>query len=143
MQRQSQMRSAGITTALCLALLMLFTGPAVAAPAAAEPFTKERFDELTGRGELVLVVVSASWCPTCAQQRTILDAYAAQRPESPLRMLNVDFDSQKEWVIHFKAPRQSTLILYDGSEQSWFSVAETRADQIARVLDAAVAERTE
>jgi hypothetical protein len=42
----------------------------------------------------------------------------------------VDYDEQKEWVTHFRAPRQSTLLLYKGKEQLWFSVAETNKSKI-------------
>jgi hypothetical protein len=45
-------------------------------------------------------------------------------------VLQVDFDSQKDWVTYFNAPRQSTLALYRGEEQLWFSVAQTKQDTI-------------
>ncbi|MDO3385848.1 thioredoxin family protein [Gilvimarinus sp. SDUM040013] len=102
-----------------------------------EPFSKERFDTLQSNGTPVLVDVYATWCPTCAKQRKVLEAYQAQNPESELVVLDVDFDDQKEWVKHFKAPRQSTLILFSGGKQVWFSVAETREEKIFEALNQA------
>lgn len=96
----------------------------------AESFTKERFDALQAEGAPILVDIYATWCPTCAKQREVLETYQNENPDSELVILEVDFDDQKEWVKHFKAPRQSTLLLFDGSEQVWFSVAETREDKI-------------
>jgi thioredoxin 1 len=99
-----------------------------------EAFTPERFEALQANGELVLIDVAASWCPTCAKQSKIIDAFFAEYPGTALKVLRVDFDDQKEWVKAFKAPRQSTLILYRGTEQLWFSVAETREDVIFAAL---------
>jgi thioredoxin 1 len=103
------------------------------------PFTPERFAQLQEEGALVLLDVFADWCGTCAQQQRILADYRARNPDAPLHVLQIDFDNQKEHVRRFRAPRQSTLILYHGKERVWFSVAETNADVIFAALDRAVA----
>lgn len=103
----------------------------------AEPFTKERFDALQAEGAPVLVDVYATWCPTCAKQRKVLEQYQTENPDSKLVILEVDFDDQKEWVTHFKAPRQSTLVLFNKGEKVWFSVAETREAKIFDALNQA------
>ncbi len=97
---------------------------------AGEPFSKERFMELQAAKQPVLIDVRADWCPTCKKQGKILAQFQKDNPQCGLTILNVDFDQQKKWVKHFRAPRQSTLLLYRGEEQVWFSVAETRADVI-------------
>ncbi|PKM28946.1 MAG: thioredoxin [Gammaproteobacteria bacterium HGW-Gammaproteobacteria-11] len=100
-----------------------------------EPFTEERYNELRDSGEVFLVDVYATWCSTCATQQEILKAYKTANPDIPLTILEVDFDDDKEWVRHFRAPRQSTLVLYRGGEQMWFSVGETRSEVIVDQLD--------
>lgn len=112
---------------------------ATEATAAAEaPFTRERFEELQEQDALILVDVFAEWCPVCASQQKLLAEFRVLHPEVELHVLKVDFDRQKEWVRHFRAPRQSTLILYRGDEQVWFSVAENRREVIFReILEAA------
>ncbi|WP_043316275.1 thioredoxin family protein [Microbulbifer sp. HZ11] len=104
-----------------------------------EPFSEQRFNQLKAAGEVVLVDVFAEWCPTCAKQQEVLKQYRAQNPDKQFHVLVVDFDQDKEWVRHFRAPRQSTLVLFAGEEQTWFSVAETRPEVIARELDKAIA----
>ncbi|MCQ3830305.1 thioredoxin family protein [Microbulbifer elongatus] len=104
-----------------------------------EPFDEARFKALKAAGEVVLVDVFAEWCPTCAKQQDVLKQYRAQNPDKQFYVLVVDFDQDKEWVRHFRAPRQSTLVLFVGEEQTWFSVAETRPEVIARELDKAIA----
>ena len=120
-------------------LALLMTLGAGAATAATEAFTEARFEALKAEGALVLVDVHASWCPTCAKQQKVLDEFEAKHPQVELHRLLVDFDDQKEWVKHFRAPRQSTLLLYKGSEQVWFSVAETRAEKVFDAINAAAA----
>ncbi|WP_445356638.1 thioredoxin family protein [Microbulbifer sp. ANSA002] len=97
---------------------------------AGEPFSEERFKELQAAKQPVLIDVRADWCPTCKKQSIILAQFQEDNPQCGLTIFNVNFDKQKEWVKHFRAPRQSTLLLYRGDKQVWFSVAETRADVI-------------
>jgi len=118
---------------LAASALALATGTAAAAQSK-EAFTPDRFEELQARDELILIDVFADWCPVCAMQQEVLAAFLEEHPDIPLRILTVDFDEQKEWVRHFGAPRQSTLILYRGRDRLWFSVAETRADRIVDEL---------
>lgn len=103
-----------------------------------EPFTDERFTALQEEGAVILLDVFAHWCPTCAGQQEILAEYQRQNPDAPLHILTIDFDDQKQEVRRFKAPRQSTLILYRGTEQLWFSIAETRQEKIFAALNEAL-----
>jgi thioredoxin 1 len=107
-----------------------------------EPFTPERFSQLQQQNALILIDVYADWCPTCAQQQRILADFQARHGEVPLHILQVDFDTQKEYVTRFAAPRQSTLILYRGTERVWFSVAETRPQVVFDELTRAAAGAT-
>ena len=131
-------RSAALAGLLIALAMSAHTVAAQTAPAhSEEAFTHARFAELQAAGALILVDIFADWCPTCAIQQTVLAEYRERNPNVPLHTLTVDFDTQKDLVSHFRAPRQSTLILYRGTEQVWFSVAETRADVIAQVFDEA------
>lgn len=98
------------------------------------------YERLTETGEVVLVDIYASWCPTCAKQQKVLQDYINNNPDKKFHILKVDFDTQKDVVKKFQAPRQSTLILFVGQERYWFSVAETRYEKIAEQLDQAIAE---
>lgn len=126
-----------IMIAVILLLTLSFTASGVVS-SQHEVFTEERFEELQKGGELVLLDVHATWCTTCKKQQAILAEFREKHPGTKLHVLQIDFDKQKEWVRHFKAPRQSTLFLYRDGKQLWFSVAETRKDPIfAAILEAA------
>ncbi len=136
----TRMTNAVKTLALVLLALALGSGSAFAQQQK-ESFTPERFAALQQQGALVLLDVHADWCSTCAQQQRILAEYREQHPDVPLHVLQIDFDSQKQYVRQFRVPRQSTLILYRGDERQWFSVAETDPAKIFAALNAAAAGR--
>lgn len=112
----------------------------VLAPAAmaldTEPFSLDTFEALQKQGETVLVHISAPWCGSCQRQKQVLAEYQQQYPDAGLHILNVDYDTQKQWVTYFKAPYQSTLVLFSGTEQVWFAVGETREEVIFSQLNA-------
>ena len=117
-----------------------FIALAMAFPAFAlekEDFTQERFDSLKADGELVLVDVFADWCSTCAKQQEILGDYVEAYPDVDLHILEVNYDKDKDVVRQLRAPRQSTLLLYAGEEQYWYSVAETDREVIFDTLNRA------
>ncbi|MGL5430342.1 MAG: thioredoxin domain-containing protein [Vibrio sp.] len=102
------------------------------------PFTEQAWKEAQMQADkITLIMVHADWCPTCRAQNKIINAYFQDNPDSKIKQLTINFDTQKEWVSYFKAPRQSTLLLYKGDEQIWFSVAETRRDKIVQALSSA------
>jgi thiol-disulfide isomerase/thioredoxin len=106
--------------AFALAFVASCVAPSLAADLRKEPFSPERFAALQAKGELVLVDIFATWCPVCAEQQKVLQAYRERHPDVTLHILEVDFDKNKEWVRQFRAPRQSTLILFRGKEQRWY-----------------------
>ncbi len=126
-----------------LFLISIFTLALPAFSLEKEPFDPNRFTSLQSEGKVVLVDVFATWCPTCAKQQALFTQFESAHPDADVYILVVDFDKQKEWVTHFKAPRQSTLILYTGEQRQWFSVAETRYDVLEKaLLDAISASET-
>ncbi|MCC5878851.1 MAG: thioredoxin family protein [Idiomarina sp.] len=100
-----------------------------------QPFTESAYRQAQADAQLVLIDVYATWCPTCKRQQDVLDSYFPQNPDSELVVFEVDYDSQKEWVRYFKAPRQSTLVLERGEQRLWFSVAQTRESAIFAELE--------
>ncbi|MDZ4297761.1 MAG: thioredoxin domain-containing protein [Moraxellaceae bacterium] len=100
-----------------------------------EPFTEQRFAELQAENQVILVDVFADWCSTCKKQQEVLQAYRQANPDKLFHILTVDFDTDKQQVRALRAPRQSTLLLYKGDKQYWFSVAETRAEVISAEIN--------
>lgn len=102
-----------------------------------KPFSEALFSELQQQNAVIMVDVYAPWCPTCKKQQKLFQQYYEQNPEKPFHVLVVDYDNDKQWVKKFRAPRQSTLLLYKGDKQFWYSVAETRFAVIEEKLNSA------
>lgn len=122
-----------LTAALIAAVAFFSLTTQAATPqldAVKQPFTESAFRQAQQDDQLILIDVFATWCPTCKRQQNVLNDYFEQYPDSELVVFVVDFDDQKEWVRYFNAPRQSTLALYRGETQLWFSVAQTRQNAI-------------
>lgn len=84
---------------------------------------------------MILVDIYADWCGTCKKQKKAIKQYFEKHSERELHVLVVDFDKQKEMVAMLGAPRQSTLLLFKGDKQFWYSVAESRYEVIAEKIE--------
>lgn len=94
------------------------------------PFTEARLNQLQADNAAVLIDINATWCPTCRKQGEIIDQYLQANPESNLTVLKVDYDTQKQWVKHFNAVRQSTLVVFQGNKEMGRVIAETNKQKL-------------
>jgi thiol-disulfide isomerase/thioredoxin len=107
------------TAILSLAAVLAISLGANAAP----PFDAKAFQEAQAAGKTILVDVYASWCPTCAKQRPIIESIKKERQN--LIVYEVDFDSAKDVLKHFRVQYQSTLIVFKGMKEVGRSTGET------------------
>ncbi|MDE2198096.1 MAG: thioredoxin family protein [Rhodospirillales bacterium] len=122
---------------LVLGLSWLGAAPARAAvlvPFTETHFTEQQFKAAQAKGEPILVEIFATWCPTCAQQKPIIDRLAATPQFKGLVILRVDFDSQKDVVRAFGARMQSTLVVFHGADLRGVTVGETDPAAIKALL---------
>ncbi|UPJ65640.1 thioredoxin family protein [Bradyrhizobium sp. 191] len=90
---------------------------------AAQPYEPKPFQAAQAANKPILVEVTAPWCPTCRQQKPIVQQIAREKPD--LVILNVDFDSAKDVLKQLKVQHQSTLIVYRGAKELARSTGET------------------
>ena len=90
---------------------------------AAEPFDAKAFQASQAAGKSILVDVTAPWCPTCRQQRPIVQEIEKEHPD--LVVYEVDFDTAKDVLKKFRVLQQSTLIVFKGSNEVARSTGET------------------
>ena len=122
-----------------LLLSMLASIFAVKLVVAATPaFDQATFDRLQHDGKPILVMVHASWCPTCKAQEPLISDLLKQPGNHAITALRVDFDSQKNIVRHFKVTQQSTLIVFKDGKEVGRSTGDTRKESIAALLKKAV-----
>lgn len=96
--------------ALGFALLLVSLGAN-----AATMFQDKAFVDAQAAGKTILIEVTAPWCPVCKKQRPTLDSVAKERPS--LVVFQVDFDSSKDVLRRFNVQKQSTLIMFKGTNE--------------------------
>lgn len=114
-----------------LAAAILFLSLPITADAT-QPFDQTMFQAAQEAEKDILVDVAASWCPICAKQKPIIAAIETERPD--LVVFDIDFDSRKDLLTQFRVVRQSTLILFHGSNEVARSTGQTDPDVIRALV---------
>jgi thiol-disulfide isomerase/thioredoxin len=99
---------------------------------AAESFDDQSFKQAQAAGKTILVDVTASWCPTCRQQRPIVEQIEKEKPN--LVVYEVDFDTAKDTLKRFRVQHQSTLIVFKGTEEIGRSTGDTDPARIRALV---------
>lgn len=102
----------------------------VASAAELKPFEAKTFEAARQAGTPIVVDISASWCPTCAAQKPIIERLSSKPAFSSMIVFEVDFDGQKDVVRALGAQSQSTLIAFRGQSETARSVGDTDAASI-------------
>lgn len=103
-----------------------------------KPFNQQDFDKLTKEGKPVVLDVSAPWCPTCKEQKPIVEGLMKQPAYKDVTLMTIDFDSSKPTLKTFKVSNQSTLIAFKGEKEVARSVGDTTPAGIEGLVRKAV-----
>lgn len=124
----------------CAALVAVSATPLLSSSALAAQhadYSDEAFEAAKAAGRPILIDVWASWCPTCKAQGFVFDELLKEPKYDNLLVLRVDFDNQGKIVRSFKAPGQSTLIVYKGADETGRSVGDANPNSIRTLIDSA------
>jgi len=114
--------------AVAAAMLLAFS----VAGHAAQPLDDQSFKQAQAAGKTILVDVTASWCPTCRQQRPIVEQIEKETPN--LVVYEVDFDTAKDTLKRFRVQQQSTLIVFKGTKEVGRSIGDTDPARIRALI---------
>jgi thiol-disulfide isomerase/thioredoxin len=115
---------------LCLA--------AVAALAGEVPFNKAKLDAALAQGKPVIVDFSASWCPTCKQQKPIVQALLKEKRLQPVTLFVADFDTEDALKKQLGVTMQSTFVVFKGGKEVGRATGQTQKAEIAALFDKAL-----
>ena len=99
---------------------------------AAQPFEGKAFQAAQATKQTILIDVTAPWCPTCKQQRPIVQEIEKERPN--LVVYEVDFDTAKDTLKRLGVRYQSTLIVFKGANEVGRSTGDTDPSQIRALV---------
>jgi thiol-disulfide isomerase/thioredoxin len=123
-------RSLVVAASLCAA--------AAASFAAELPFNKTAFDKALADGKPVVVDFAASWCPTCKEQKPIVQGLLKDPKRKSLTVFVADFDKEEALKQRLKVTMQSTLIAFKGGKEVARSTGQTDKVELGALLDKAL-----
>jgi thioredoxin 1 len=127
------MKRFAIIAGLALGMSVWAFGAAHAATV--QPYQQAAFDTAQKSGEPVLIFVEASWCPTCAKERPILQQLYETPAFANLKVFDVDFDTSKALLRQLGVQMQSTLIVYHGAKETGRMTGATDPAVIKKLLE--------
>jgi thiol:disulfide interchange protein len=114
-------------------LAAAFPAAANAAPAWQE-YSPAAFAKAQEAGKTIIVDVHAVWCPTCKAQAPTLDALRQEAKLKDAVFFKVDFDKEKAFLRAHRIPRQSTVLVFRGKQETARSIAESRPRQLREAV---------
>ena len=113
---------------------------AVAAFAHADqlPYTKARLDSALAQGKPVIVDLRADWCPTCKEQKPIVEALMQEPKRKDVALFVADFDKETALKKRLKVTMQSTFIVLKGGKEVGRSTGQTDKAELAGLFDKAL-----
>jgi thiol-disulfide isomerase/thioredoxin len=120
--------------ALLTALISWVVVPALALAGDLQPFNGKLFDQLQTEGKPVVVVVHATWCPTCKAQLPIQTSLMRSAEFQGYTMFTVDFDADQALLKRFSVIKQSTMIVFKGKTEVGRSIGDTSRDGIESLM---------
>lgn len=118
-------------------LAVALAAPAIAAPAWQE-YSPAAFARAQEAGKTIVVDVHAVWCPTCKAQAPTLDALRQEPRLKDAVFFKVDFDEEKDFLRAHRIPRQSTVLVFRGKQETARSIAESRPKQLREAVMAGI-----
>lgn len=95
-----------------------------------KPFAADEFAKAQAEGKVILLEFHASWCGTCKKQREVLKTLLDSPEFRGVIGFTVDFDSSDNLKSSLQITKQSTLVLFKGSQEIGRTIGITRIREL-------------
>lgn len=126
------MRFAHLISRSMAVVALLFISMTAFALEGASQYSADAFQKAQNSNKMIVVDIYKDGCGTCAKQKPALEAARDQYPDA--EFFRVDFANDKQAVKKFKAIKQSTIIVFRGSEERGRVLGETNQDKILSMI---------
>ena len=99
-----------------------------------QTYNAAEFTMAQNKGKTIVVDIYADWCPTCRAQAPILEELRAERQSDDVLFVKVNFDDEKAFLREHRVPRQSTILVFNGTTEVARSIAETNRTRLRSVV---------
>lgn len=80
-------------------------------------YQPDNFRRLLASGAPLIVHVHADWCPVCRRQISIMNKAFKDPKFNEVQLVQVLFDTEKQFLTDFRVARQSTIIVFRGGKE--------------------------
>lgn len=101
-------------------------------------YSPSEFAQLQAHHRTIVADVHADWCPTCRAQQPTLDSLRSDPHFRNVAFVKVNFDKDTDFLRRFRIPRQSTIVVFKGTQETARSIAETRPEQLRAAITAGI-----
>lgn len=115
-----------------MALALLMTSVSAHAVEGAMTYNSDAFQKAQQANKMIVVDVYKDGCGTCAKQKPALEAARDKYPDAAF--FRVDFANDKKAVKKFSAIKQSTIIVFKGTEEKARLLGETNQEKILAMI---------
>jgi thioredoxin 1 len=106
--------------------------------AGAVPFNQAKFDTALAQGKPVIVDFAADWCPTCKEQKPIVDGLLKDPKRKDMRFFVANFDTEAALKKRMGITMQSTFVVFKAGKEVGRATGQTQKDVIAELFDKAL-----
>jgi thioredoxin 1 len=97
-------------------------------------FDDAAFKEAQESVQTILVDFHATWCPTCAKQKPVLDELLGEKEFQNVKAFVADYDASTELKKQMKVASQSTLVVFKGTREVARSTGVTDPSELRALL---------
>ena len=97
-------------------------------------FDNSAFKNAQAAGKTVVIDFHATWCPTCAKQKPILEKLISENEFQGVVAFVADYDSSSELKKQMKITGQSTIVVFKGDREVARSMGVTAESELRSLL---------
>jgi thiol-disulfide isomerase/thioredoxin len=98
------------------------------------PFDNSALKDAQAAGKTVVIDFHATWCPTCAKQKPVLEKLIGESEFKNVAAFVADYDNSSELKKQMKITKQSTIVVLKGEREVARATGVTKEAELRTLL---------